>query len=79
MTEAKLKKGINSERNNEDIIKLNVGGKPFYATYGSLKSSSYFTRLLADENQLDYINKDEIFIDRTACLFTEIMYYLKKW
>lgn len=60
------------------IVKLNVGGGSVATTYGTLKASSYFKELLdGDLQDVCYVNKDEIFIDRSGYHFNYIMRYLR--
>eukprot|EP01095_Lingulamoeba_sp_RSL-Kostka_P005457 TRINITY_DN167_c3_g2_i1.p1 TRINITY_DN167_c3_g2~~TRINITY_DN167_c3_g2_i1.p1 ORF type:complete len:430 (-),score=94.16 TRINITY_DN167_c3_g2_i1:55-1344(-) len=69
--------------NENDIVKLNVGGKKFLTTKTTLKSNgeNFFTLLLdKDENKkMNVIRDDEgyIFIDRSYELFSIILEYLR--
>lgn len=69
---------VDSTNKNAKIVKINVGGKPFYSTYGTLKMSPYLKRLLdADLDSVFVVNGDEIFIDRSAQLFQYMYETLK--
>ncbi|KAG2193557.1 hypothetical protein INT47_010335 [Mucor saturninus] len=62
------------------IVKINVGGKPFYTKQNTLVQSKYFEVLLA--NNMDkriYVgkNSDEIFIDRNGDIFRHVLQYLR--
>lgn len=55
------------------IIKLNVGGTRFYASYGILRTSPYLKQVLNDIHSF----QDEVFIDRSGQLFIHIIQYLR--
>lgn len=62
------------------VIKLNVGGKKFFAKRETLCDSTYFKNLLgqADKNtSFSEKDKDEIFIDRDGNMFRHVLQYLR--
>lgn len=66
--------------NTNGIIKINVGGKPFYTKQKTLVQSNYFQSLLAesmDKRTYTGINNDEIFIDRNGGIFRHVLQYLR--
>lgn len=63
---------------SDTVIKLNIGGVPYYTYFDTLKRSSYFINLLNGEmEQKTLVNGDEIFIDRSGQLFGHILEFLR--
>lgn len=65
--------------NNNTIVKLNVGGKLFKTFYSTLSTSTFFQNLLNKDvmESKTIINDGEIFIDRSAILFRDILLFLR--
>lgn len=62
----------------DTIIKLNVGGELFMTLYSTLSKSVYFANFLNNTMGIKtMVNGDEIFLDRSAELFREILLYLR--
>ncbi|KAL9558470.1 hypothetical protein MBANPS3_000888 [Mucor bainieri] len=63
----------------ESTVKLNVGGKSFTTFYKTLEQSKFFVNLLNEDtlSSKTITNKNEIFIDRSGKLFSDILYYLR--
>jgi hypothetical protein len=62
----------------DSIIKLNVGGELFMTLYSTLSKSVYFVNFLNNTMGIKtMVNEDEIFLDRSAELFREILLYLR--
>lgn len=66
-------------KENERVIKLNVGGSSFCTTFGTLKVLPYFEQLFANEVKIEILKNGEIFIDRDGDLFSDILEYLRSF
>lgn len=68
-----------SKYNPDSLVKLNVGGKAFTTFYGTLSASTFFQNLLTKDTMKTktIINDGEIFIDRSAILFRDILLFLR--
>lgn len=67
-----------------NLINLNVGGKKITTYYDTLKQSSYFQKLIENNEAQQALvveqgNDQVFFIDRDADVFEEIMHYLRSF
>lgn len=69
---------MESEKYNNSIVKLNVGGTTCYTHRQTLMGSLYFHHLLeGDMGNVNFVNNDEIFIDRSGSIFKTVLLYLR--
>ncbi|KAG1502218.1 hypothetical protein G6F54_002511 [Rhizopus delemar] len=62
----------------DKLLKLYVGGIPYYTYHDTLRRSPYFMNLLDGEmKKKTFVNGDEIFIDRNGQLFEHVIEYLR--
>lgn len=68
-----------SKYNPDSLVKLNVGGKAFTKFYSTLSASTFFQNLLTKDTMetKTIINDGEIFINRSAILFRDILLFLR--
>jgi hypothetical protein len=71
--EANVITNTTAEDNNQ-VVKLNIGGTSVYGLYKTLESSNLIKQLLQKpDTEKIFVNGDEIFIDRDPMLFTNFI------
>lgn len=71
-------KEIKTTLNNQDqFIALDVGGSSYFTSVVTLKRSPYFKKLFANEDNIEVLQNDEIYIGRDGDLFGDILEYLR--
>ncbi|KAG2210890.1 hypothetical protein INT47_000044 [Mucor saturninus] len=65
-------------KENERVIKLNIGGASFSTAFSTLKPSKYFEQLL-NSNDVEALENGEVYIDRDGELFGIILEYLRSY
>ncbi|CAF1043203.1 unnamed protein product [Didymodactylos carnosus] len=65
---------------HDDAVMLNVGGREFQTTIGTLtkeKSNTFFTELFSRGWELEKDECGRLFVDRNSDLFAEILDYMR--
>ena len=62
---------------NSEVVKLNVGGRLFITTKGTLLQSPWFETFFSGNFKAEKINNDEYFVDRDPYFFSHVLTYLR--